>query len=334
MRIRMGWRTAAAVVGVAMIAGPAFGWGADGHRMVAAVGMRALPSDVPAFVRAPAAQNFVAYLAPEADRQKGAGEARDKDMDSGHFVDVSDDLTAFGGPALSALPPTREAYDTALRAHGHTQYEAGYLPYAMAEGYQLLVKDFAYWRAAVAGEKFAKTAAAKKNFAVDRDRREKILLHDLGYWSHFVGDASQPLHASVHFNGWGDFPNPDQYTQDHVHGPFESGYVHDYVTEAAVTQRLPAPQTCSDTALRCAGTFLIGTAGQVVPLYQLEKTGAFKTKTDAGVDFTARQIARGAGELRDLVTAAWHDSAKAKISWPEVAIPDIEAGKVPPPKND
>jgi len=42
--------------------------------------------------------------------------------------------------------------------------------------------------------------------------REKITLHDIGIWSHYVGDASQPLHVSVHLNGWGNFPNPNGYS--------------------------------------------------------------------------------------------------------------------------
>lgn len=333
MRIRMGWRTAAAVVGVAMIAGPAFGWGADGHRLVASVGMAALPPDMPGFLRTPSAQAFVTYLAPEADRQKGAGETRDKDYDPAHFVDTGDDLKVFGGPAMADLPVTRDAYDAALRAQGHNQYEAGYLPYAMAEGYQLLVKDFAYWRAAQAGVKFAKTKADKKRYATERDMREKILLHDLGYWSHYIGDASQPMHATVHFNGWGKYPNPEGFTEEHIHGPFESAYVHEFVTADAVKARLPAPVECQETALVCAGKFLNGTAAQVVPLYTLEKTGAFKAKTDAGVDFTARQIARGAGNFRDLVARAWQASASAKVGWPEITIADIESGKAPPPNN-
>jgi hypothetical protein len=28
----------------------------------------------------------------------------------------------------------------------------------------------------------------------------------LGIWSHYGGDASQPLHVSIHYNGWGDYP--------------------------------------------------------------------------------------------------------------------------------
>ena len=35
----------------------------------------------------------------------------------------------------------------ALRAAGTDEYRAGYLPYAIIDGWQQLVMDFAYWRA-------------------------------------------------------------------------------------------------------------------------------------------------------------------------------------------
>ena len=57
------------------------------------------------------------------------------------------------------LAPVSSATDTALHAAGTTQYAAGYLPYAIVDGWQQLKTDFAYWRIDAAGEKFAKTAA-------------------------------------------------------------------------------------------------------------------------------------------------------------------------------
>jgi hypothetical protein len=47
---------------------------------------------------------------------------------------------------LSPLPATQEVYDTALRVHGSNEYDAGYLPYSIVDGWEQLQKDFAYWR--------------------------------------------------------------------------------------------------------------------------------------------------------------------------------------------
>ncbi len=78
---------------------------------------------------------------------------------------------------------------------GSDEYKAGYFPYSIIDGWQQLVKDFAYWRANAAGEKFARNDAQRAWFVRDRQTREQLTIRDLGYWSHFVGDASQPLHG-------------------------------------------------------------------------------------------------------------------------------------------
>ena len=87
-------------------------------------------------------------------------------------------------------------------------WKAGYLYYNLFDGWQQLVKDFAYWRADAYGEKTARNASRKAWLTQDRLRREKQLIFDLGSWAHFVGDASQPLLVTYLYLGWGDFPIP------------------------------------------------------------------------------------------------------------------------------
>src|SRR6202000_1834457 len=73
----------------------------------------------------------------------------------------------------------------------------------------------------------------------DRVRREKQILIDIGYLSHFVGDGSQPLHVSVHFNGWGDYPNPPGYTPSRtLHSVFEGALVRQSITQADVDKAM------------------------------------------------------------------------------------------------
>jgi hypothetical protein len=105
---------------------------------------------------------------------------------------------------VDKLPTTREEYDTLLRAGGKMQYNAGYLPYSIVDGFQQLRKDFAYWRALTKAIETAQTPEEKAWFEADRRLREKLTLRDLGVWSHYGGDGSQPLHVSVHYNGWAD----------------------------------------------------------------------------------------------------------------------------------
>ena len=188
--------------------GPALGWGATGHEFVSGVGAEILPDEIPAFVRQPEVVAEIAVLGRELDRSKGTGDPHDKERDPGHFVSLDDAQRVVGVLALDRLPPTREAYDTILRTRNLTQYSAGYLPYSIVDGWQQLVKDFAYWRAASVGARTAADPAERAWFDADRQRREKLVIRDLGVWSHYVGDASQPMHVSIHFDGWGPFDNP------------------------------------------------------------------------------------------------------------------------------
>jgi hypothetical protein len=59
---------------------------------------------------------------------------------------------------------------------------------------------------------------------------------------HYIGDGSQPLHDTIHHDGW-QGPNPAGYTRDpHIHGRFESQYVDSInLTEQAIAPRIGPP---------------------------------------------------------------------------------------------
>lgn len=305
---------------------PVLAWGADGHRMIGELALQSLPATLPAFLRTAAAAREVGYLAPEADRIRGAGPVQDRERDPAHFVDVYDNGSVMGGPPLKSLPPTREEFDTALRAAGQSQYKAGYLPYEMIGGYELVRKTMALWRLAVAGARFAPTAAERARYGADRPRREARVLAAIGLWSHFVGDGSQPLHATIHYNGWGDFPNPQGFTTERIHTPFESAYVSTNLAPSMVRAAMPALKDCACTINERVSAYLGAGFEQVVPLYTLEKRGAFRAATGEGMHFATGQLARGVAELRDLVVMAWKDSDNAMVGYPAVKITALESG--------
>jgi hypothetical protein len=310
-----------------LISNPAFGWGATGHRYIGEIAIRALPDEVPGFLRSDDVARQAGELAREPDRWRGSGQIHDSERDPGHFVDVSDDLTILNGPQLSALPPTRSDYDTALRAVGTTQYKVGYLPYSIVDGFQQLKTDFAYWRVDMAGAKFAKDEKARAWFDKDRALHEMLAIRDLGVWAHFVGDASQPMHASVHYDGWGDLPNPEGFSSKQgIHRHFEGAFVHDNVSETDVAALVPAYRDCSCAIEARTAQYLTATNAQVVPFYRLEKAGAFESATAEGKSFAAARVAAGAAELRDLIVDAWRASESAKIGFPQVSVSDVEAG--------
>jgi len=329
-------RVAATGLAVALLtcAPQAFGWGATGHRIIGVLGEKTLPADLPAFLHTPEAIEIVGEMAREPDRFKGSGLTHDSARDPGHFTDVDDDGKILGGPALDALPPTREGYDTALRAidtaehkaGSVTEYKAGYLPYSIVEGWQHLVKDFAYWRILKAAIPLEKNADHKAWLVRDLKRRERTTLNDIGYWAHFIGDGSQPMHVSEHYNGWGNFPNPNGYTQDKVHGPFEGAFVRQNLTVATVASVLPPPAYCAAPIEVCTARYLEATEASVIPFYELQKAGGFAGSDARGVAFANARVAAGAAELRDLTIKAWAASAHASAGYPAITVDQALAG--------
>jgi hypothetical protein len=307
---------------------PALAWQDVGHRMIGQLATAALPQTIPAFLRTPEAVRDVGELAREPDRSRSAGRTHDSDRDAGHFVDGGDDGKILGGPLLGKVPLTRAEYEKQLQAVGTDSWKAGYLPYSIIEGWQQLAKDFAYWRADTAGERLTTDPAHKAYMTQDRLRREKQIVQDLGVWAHYVGDASQPMHLSIHYNGWGKFPNPNGYTTAAIHSAVEGAFVDTNIKEAAVKAAMRPYAACG----RCyiddmTGTYLVNEAQYLEPLFQLEKAGGFKDGDPRGVLFVTSRLAEGASELRDLVVDAWNASGRMTVGYPGTPTADVEAGK-------
>jgi hypothetical protein len=318
----------AAVIFGASSAGQALAWEDVGHRWIGQLGTAALPSTIPAFLRTPEAIRDIGELAREPDRSRSAGRAHDSDRDPGHFLDVDEQLKILGGPALAHLPLTRAEYEKQLHLVGTDSWKAGYLPYNIVEGWQQIAKDFAYWRADVAGDKAAATPAHKVFLTQDRIRREKQIVQDIGIWAHFVGDASQPLHVTYHYNGWGPGPNPGGYTQERIHSPIEGAFVvHNIKVEAVKAAMRPYAECGACNINDMTGAYLVNEAQYVDPLYQLEKDGGFKDGDARGIAFITARLSEGASELRDLVVDAWNASGQMTVGYPGTAASAVEAGK-------
>ena len=333
---RIGAGLALAVAAV-FIPSAVFAWGVVGHTMINRLGAQTLPNSLPAFVRAPGAIDEIATLGPEEDRIKDAGQSWDDDNDPGHYLDIGDDGTVAGVVHLDALPKDMNAYAHELAKAGTDPYRMGYIPYSIIDGFERVRKDFAIWRVDDYMATHAGTPASQAMFAKDRALREDLTLRDIGDWGHFVGDGSQPLHITIHYNGWGNYPNPNNYTAEHIHSFFESEFVSKYAKSAAVAAKIPpyAPTnpaqllTQSEIAA-LVGTYLSNTAKTVEPLYKLYAAGDFRNGTPAAVDFTDAQLARGATEFRNLIALAWEDSLNAGVGYPQVPVRDVLSGKVVP----
>jgi len=315
---------------LACASGPVLAWGALGHRIVGETAARHFPKSLPAFLRTPEAIAAIGEFSREPDRSRDAGNPHDADLDPAHFLDLSDDGSVLGGPRLDALPANRLDYDTALRAVNSNASKAGWLPYSIIDGWQQLVKDFAYWRADVAGLKFLKDPAVRKWLLADRKRRETLTLRDMGYWAHFVSDGSQPLHVTVHYNGWGDFPNPRNYAGANLHARFETSFVNAHIQAKDLAPLLTAYHPYDGAIQNRTANYLLATAAHVEKTYQLDQAQAFDQDTPEAKSFTAQRLADGASMLRDMVADAWAESAKSQLGYGanKMSLADIEAGKV------
>ena len=334
---RMRLRSSLALLCAALAASPlpASAWGAQGHRIVNGAAMRTLPASLPPFLRTAAAHDEVSLLGPEADRIKGAGAPLDDDDNPAHYVDALDDGTIDGVP-LGALPPDERAYDRAL--HGaqtpSDMWSQGYLPYAIADGWERIVRDLAYWRVDVAGEKSAPAPADRQFFAFDRSVREALTLRDIGAWGHFVADGSQPLHVTVHFNGWNGprtaFPNPRNFSNSTtIHARFETALVRAVATEDLVAARVGVVRPAQTPILTQVGAYLATTASFVPAVYGLESGGEIDAHDAAATTLVLDRLAAGAAEMRDLIAEAWVASEDAKVGYPAIAVRDFESGAVP-----
>jgi hypothetical protein len=316
---------------------PALAWGAAGHRIVNNVAARSLPESVPDFVRTPTAIAEITALGPEPDRLKGAGKTWDADLDPGHYLDLDDDGTIAGVLPLAQLPPTRGAYDTAIRkgrvvnGEAPDEYSIGYVPYSIVEGYEQVAKDFAIWRVDAYGEKHAVTDADRTFFANDRKLREALTLRDIGYWGHFVADSSQPLHVTVHFNGWGPYPNPQNYSNSNkIHAKFETEFVDAHTSADAVLPRVGPYVPSTVPIMTRVETYLAATNSNVAAVYKFESAGAFDAATPDAVSFTLDRLAAGGRMLRDLIADAYAASADEKVGYPGISVRDVENGAIVP----
>ena len=295
----------------------ALAWGLDGHRIIGEVAVKNLPAELPSFLQTQAAKDEITYLGSEEDRLKiGEDEeaAWGREWPTDHYLDVEDDGTVAGVVALSALPPTRDDFEQLLMNSPHhiDAYNTGFLPYAILEGYEQVRSDFALWRQAVADAQAHGGDAATTIVKY----RETLTIHDIGIFSHFVGDGSQPLHVTVHYNGWGHYPNPRNFSTDpKTHAGFESDFVSRYVNADTVNPFFHAPTELTTVPLPDIERYLTDTNAQVVPFYELKARAGFdlggvgSSARNEAIRFASARLAAASQMLDSLVLTAWRTSA-------------------------
>ncbi len=288
----------ALAVAALLVPSSIFAWGAKGHRIVGSAASAALPDAMPSFFRASAEQ--LAYLNPEPDRWKARAErdldpALDGAFNADHFLDMELATPAVLRAALAA--PHRYAYIDTLRAANVDAVKMGFLPFAMLELTQRVRQQFRMWRSAPD--------------SATRAWIEARIINDAGVLGHYVADASNPAHTTIHFNGWAGV-NPNGYATDRAfHGRFETAYVQAHIELRDVMPLVATEPRVLRDVRGAIIAYITRSNAEVDRLYALDKADAWgiDTKSTVNKAFAAERLADGARMLRDLWWTAWVTSA-------------------------
>ena len=277
---------------------PALGWGNEGHGYVNRVAAEKIPAEMPRFFRHAVAE--LTYLGPEPDRWRSPSEYGLKNaQEPDHFIDL--ERVAW----LDPLPPGRyEFYRKLYEKRAATaDHPDDYLPeYVGLQPYITL-------------EVFGRLKAAFREYRHLRELHqptapvEHAIVFYAGWLGHYVADGSQPLHTTIHYNGWVG-PNPRGYTTQHgIHAAFESTYVAQNIKAKDFAKLMHSPERLADPFAGYVD-YLKESNRQVETVYAIEKAGGFTGKgSSEAFAFTTRRLAAGSQMLLDLWYTAWLDSA-------------------------
>jgi hypothetical protein len=283
-------RSLAACLLVLLLPFSAAGWGEKGHLMINRAAIDAAGSKVPEFMNAAREQIIYNAYEPDRWRDEGRTSAMNIAQSADHFFD-----SEYWG-MISTLPPDRYSFMEALAAKKLELVKVGYLPYAILENYEKLVNAFRFWRRARTPQ--------------DRESARANAVYVAGILGHYVGDGSQPMHLSIHYNGWADnVSNPKNYTKDRgFHARYETAYVNAAIGAAAVKVQ---PQRLADV-WDVIKQYLAQDFAEVEPMYELEKVGEFNPQQPRakGTAFIANQLARASTMLGNLWYTAWLQSGE------------------------
>jgi hypothetical protein len=305
-----------------------FAWDYEGHRVVNQLALASLPANFPAFALTPAARERVAFLAGEPDRWRNTPDLALRHCNGpDHYLDV-DELPLYGMTPETA-PPLR--YDFVARlalaraAHpekfppidpakdlDHTRELVGFLPWTITEYYAKLKSEFSYLKA------FEHAGGTPEEIA----NAEADIIYTMGVMGHFVGDATQPLHTTMYFNGWTG-ENPHHYTTSKTfHGWIDGGYFAKVNMDADVgemkTKIHPAQlvvwnsqPVVPEEFFHAAMGFVVAQNKFVEPLYQLEKEQKLTGEGELGLQgkaFLEGQLVKAGQMLGDIWYSAWQQA--------------------------
>lgn len=278
-----------------------FAWGAKGHRIINHIAIQTLPDSVPGFLRSPAAIDEITWLGPEPDRWRSPAEPELDAMQApDHFIDLE------LADRIAPLPRQRYQYIAKLYAYMRTHPRSRRQMQPTHVGFQPYITEEVWQRLKAAMRNYRHLRAEHK----DVIPVEQAIIFYAGWLGHYVADGSQPLHTTIEYNGWVG-RNPHHYTTSHkIHWQFESTFVNANISMDDVLHAMK-PLAPIDDEWTDYLAYLNQTHTYVDEVYQLWNQHGFDgSGTAASRAFTTSRLAAGADMLRDLVYAAWVQSAE------------------------
>ncbi len=284
---------------------PLLAWWDTGHIIVNRAAALAVPADMPGFLRQ--AADRLAYLGPEPDRWRERSEfALKNSQEPDHFIDLERIAD------VPELPTGRYDYYRLLYAKRVAAKEHGddFLPEKV--GLQPYITIEIYDRLKVAFREYRRL----KELKLPTEGVEQNIVLYAGWLGHYVADGANPLHTTIHYNGWlGDNPNGYS-TSKEFHSEFEGRFVARAEPQLQVEGLLRPPVRLADP-FHDYVEYLRASNKLVEKTYQLEKAGAFKDAgTPEGREFVRERLAGGAQMLLNLWYTAWQESATPVVRPP------------------
>ena len=298
-------------------------WDYEGHHTVNELALAALPNDF-GIELTPALKARITFLAGEPDRWRNVPDLPLKHFNGpDHYLDLEDiglcglspatlpimryDFVAAIAVARATHPDKFPAIDPA-KDTDHTRELDGFLPWAITEYYEKLKSDFSTYK------------ALKQNGGTPEEiaNAQADIVYVMGVMGHYVGDGSQPLHTTKHFNGWTG-ENPKGYTTNTTfHAWIDGGYLK---KSGGLKAESLAPKIQPATRIAAAATpegmfrftvaYLVEQNKFVEPLYQMNKSGQLSGEAGDGMQgraFLEGQIVKAGQMLGNIWYTAWMEA--------------------------
>ena len=236
-------------------------WGVRAHTWINRVAVQAIPADGPVFLKAH--EDWIAYLSVIPDAWRRPSEPFLKmleDPNHGWFKEQF----AF----MTEIPRSR--YEFVLKLYDEQRRLAaagdpaatltnvrwtGTMAYAAVEGYERMLTGMRHYR----------DAKAKNE---DTRFIEQEIAFYMGWTGHYTADGAQPLHDTIHHDGW-QGANPKGYTTNpQVHGLFETRFVDLMKLEGAdLLPKVPAARVLTDSKNEALKSRLLEglVSGEILP---------------------------------------------------------------------